>query len=40
VWSLPQAPAQDFAGWLEEQTNARVDNDGELLWPWQKPNPK
>ena len=40
IWDLPQAPAQDFASWLEEQTNARVDTDGELIWPWQTPNPK
>ncbi|MDQ3341892.1 MAG: hypothetical protein M4D80_42640, partial [Myxococcota bacterium] len=40
VWSLPLAPAQDFSQWLEEQTNATVDVDGELLWPWQAPNPK
>jgi hypothetical protein len=39
IWTLPHAPAQDFAQWLDEQTNARVDTDGELLWPWQAPNP-
>jgi hypothetical protein len=40
VWTLPLAPAQDFAQWLDEQTNATVDADGELLWPWQTPNPR
>ena len=40
VWTLPLAPAQDFAQWLDEQTNATVDVDGELLWPWQTPNPR
>jgi hypothetical protein len=40
LWTLPLAPAQDLAQWLEEQTNATVDTDGELLWPWQTPNPK
>jgi len=40
VWTLPDAPAQDFSQWLDEQTNATVDVDGELLWPWQTPNPK
>jgi hypothetical protein len=40
VWNLPLAPVQDFARWLEEQTNATVDVDGQLLWPWQTPNPQ
>lgn len=40
VWTLPLAPKQDFAQWLDEQTNATVDpTNGELLWPWQTPNP-
>jgi Protein kinase domain len=39
VWQLPLAPSQDFAQWLDEQTNATVDATGELLWPWQAPNP-
>jgi hypothetical protein len=40
IYTLPQAPSADFAQWLDEQTNATVDIDGELIWPWQQPNPK
>ncbi len=40
IWQLPHAPTTDFAPWLDDQTNATVDIDGELIWPWQAPNPK
>ncbi|HEU0037216.1 MAG TPA: serine/threonine-protein kinase [Kofleriaceae bacterium] len=38
VWTLPQ-PEGDFAAWLDEQTNATIDADGLLVWPWQGSHP-
>jgi hypothetical protein len=34
VWQLPLVGA-DYAAWLDAQTNATVDRDGVLVWPWQ-----
>jgi hypothetical protein len=39
IWQLPRASEADFAAWLDDQTNATIDTNGELLWPWQTPNP-
>ncbi|MBX3161196.1 MAG: serine/threonine protein kinase [Deltaproteobacteria bacterium] len=41
VWRLPQIPQlpADFHAWLSEQTNAIVDKDGVLIWPWQQKTP-
>ncbi len=36
LWQLPEAP-EDLAAWLDELTNATVDRDGQLTWPWQTP---
>lgn len=36
VWQLPHV-ANDFASWLDSQTNATLDRDGVLAWPWQMP---
>ena len=36
LWRLPEAP-EDLAAWLDELTNATVDRDGQLTWPWQTP---
>ncbi len=33
LWQLP-AIGSDLAGWLDNQTNATLDPDGVLLWPW------
>jgi hypothetical protein len=35
VWQLPQA-GPDLAGWLDGLTNATIDDDGVLAWPWQR----
>ena len=35
LWTLPQA-GPDLAVWLEGMTNATVDGDGVLAWPWQR----
>jgi hypothetical protein len=35
VWTLPQA-GPDLAAWLDVHTNATVDADGVLTWPWQR----
>jgi len=34
IWHLPHV-GTDFAAWLDRQTNATVDADGVLAWPWQ-----
>ncbi len=36
IWRIPRI-GQDFAGWLDNQTNALIDKDGVLTWPWQSP---
>ncbi|MEJ7599989.1 MAG: hypothetical protein WKG01_18930, partial [Kofleriaceae bacterium] len=36
MWQLPSADG-DLRSWLEAQTNAVVDGDGVLAWPWQVP---
>jgi len=36
MWQLPSADG-DLRSWLEAQTNAVVDRDGVLAWPWQVP---
>jgi hypothetical protein len=33
IWQLPRAPVHDFGAWIDRHTNARVDRDGELIWP-------
>ncbi|CAN5869480.1 hypothetical protein BH11MYX2_BH11MYX2_19360 [soil metagenome] len=34
LWTLPTADA-DLANWIHEHTNARVNGDDLLVWPWQ-----
>jgi hypothetical protein len=34
IWQLPHV-ANDFGAWLDSQTNATVDGDGVLGYPWQ-----
>ncbi len=36
VWRIPRI-GQDFAAWLDDRTNAVIDKDGVLTWPWQSP---
>jgi hypothetical protein len=36
LWQLPAADG-DLKSWLESQSNALVDRDGVLAWPWQLP---
>jgi len=36
LWQLPAADG-DLKSWLESQSNAAVDRDGVLAWPWQLP---
>jgi len=36
VWRIPRI-GHDFASWLDDRTNARLDKDGVLTWPWQSP---
>ena len=38
VWQLPHAPVADLGAWLDEHTNARIDTNGEVVWPWQMPS--
>ncbi|HWU89003.1 MAG TPA: hypothetical protein VN253_17175, partial [Kofleriaceae bacterium] len=35
VWTLSQA-GPDLGAWLDGLTNATVDADGVLAWPWQR----
>jgi hypothetical protein len=34
VWQLPHVDS-DLAGWLDTQSNATLDSDNVLAWPWQ-----
>jgi hypothetical protein len=36
VWRIPRI-GHDFAAWLDDRTNAVMDKDGVLTWPWQSP---
>ncbi len=36
IWRIPRI-GKDFAAWLDNQTNALIDKDGVLTWPWQSP---
>jgi hypothetical protein len=35
IWRLPRI-GQDLGSWLDDRTNAVVDKDGVLTWPWQQ----
>ena len=35
VWKLPRI-GTDYVEWLDERSNAIVDKDGVLVWPWLK----
>jgi hypothetical protein len=34
MWKLPK-PGTDFRAWLDELTDAVIDADHQLAWPWQ-----
>jgi len=36
VWRVPRI-GHDFQAWLDDRTNATVDKDGVIAWPWQAP---
>jgi hypothetical protein len=36
IWRLPMV-GPDFGAWLDNETNATIDTDGVLAWPWQTP---
>ncbi|MBC7976698.1 MAG: hypothetical protein H7138_17125, partial [Myxococcales bacterium] len=36
LWSLPLA-ADDLRPWLDQRTNAIIDGEHGLAWPWQRP---
>ena len=36
IWRIPRI-GHDFAAWLDDRTNAVMDKDGVLTWPWQSP---
>jgi len=36
VWRIPRI-GRDFAAWLDDRSNAVIDKDGVLAWPWQTP---
>jgi hypothetical protein len=35
IWTVPKLPT-DLQSWLDERTNATIDADRKLAWPWQQ----